>query len=685
MKYPVIFITAMLLFLIKYANNYMIRRKKKEFAVQTMMGMEQKTTAYLFFLETFIMGMIAIVCGILLGTFLSQIITVIILKSFGQTYTIYFSFFADSILSTVVFFLVVFCIIGAFNIKTIRKIKVIDMLNDGKKTEMDLKKDKGLMSFTGFATLAAIVMFISGLMNFRTVYDSRYDLSTKIAFYGNLVVPAVFFLISIYYALKTFRKKILKGYSYFMGFLSLTGIVASVLAMQMNRFLKPFSNDIVDVSIKNLYALLAVVFLLFSIFGFFYCVSDLIMLIKIKSRNIKYKNLFLFGQITAKLKTTSKTMAIIAITLMSSLIALVLAPILSNWSIGYLDERAVCDVQLFSMYNQVETFENLPKTDYNFVTDYIESNGYTMKDWVQTELYFLNQEDFLKRQKIAFPVLGISLSDYNHIRRIMGLESISLGDDSFTTQWHSIVTDKEIQEFLEQNSAINAESITLKQATFASYQDSLGETLYNSYTNVIYVLPDKACKNLTVANINFYGSTDQSLSYEFALQLQNYVQDYMKESDSKTGNSTDIRIKTLQINGGISGSLMTRLLLTYIGVVLIIICFTVLSLQQLSDSSEHRYRFSVLQKIGVEDTEVDRLILKQMVIWFGIPILTALVGSSIILNYFIKSSFKQLFSYVGVNVLITNIGVTCGVILIILLCYFTATWMMFKRNIHQGK
>ena len=56
MKVAICAITLFLLFLIRFVNNYMLRRKQKEFAVQSIMGMEQKTIGRLFFAETFVMG-----------------------------------------------------------------------------------------------------------------------------------------------------------------------------------------------------------------------------------------------------------------------------------------------------------------------------------------------------------------------------------------------------------------------------------------------------------------------------------------------------------------------------------------------------------------------------------------------------------------------------------------------------
>lgn len=69
-----------------YVNSYMLRRKQKEFAIETIIGMEQKTVAFLFFLETSVMGAAAILLGVLLGMLLSQIISVIVVQSFGENY-----------------------------------------------------------------------------------------------------------------------------------------------------------------------------------------------------------------------------------------------------------------------------------------------------------------------------------------------------------------------------------------------------------------------------------------------------------------------------------------------------------------------------------------------------------------------------------------------------------------------
>ncbi|EGC75441.1 hypothetical protein HMPREF0490_00871 [Lachnospiraceae bacterium 6_1_37FAA] len=101
-------ITLLLLFLIRYVNNYMLRRRQKEFAVQSIMGMEQKTISWLFFAETFLMGAVSIVIGIALGVLCSQFMSAMLLASYGQSYELTWTLFPDTVLWTVVFLQSVF-------------------------------------------------------------------------------------------------------------------------------------------------------------------------------------------------------------------------------------------------------------------------------------------------------------------------------------------------------------------------------------------------------------------------------------------------------------------------------------------------------------------------------------------------------------------------------------------------
>ncbi len=57
----------LLMFLMQYVNHFMIQRRKREFAVQSIIGMEQSTIARLFFMESLIMGLFSLVVGNCIG------------------------------------------------------------------------------------------------------------------------------------------------------------------------------------------------------------------------------------------------------------------------------------------------------------------------------------------------------------------------------------------------------------------------------------------------------------------------------------------------------------------------------------------------------------------------------------------------------------------------------------------
>lgn len=81
-------------------------------------------------------------------------------------------------------------------------------------------------------------------------------------------------------------------------------------------------------------------------------------------------------------------------------------------------------------------------------------------------LYLPNREDFHARNKYEFPLVAISLSDYNSIREMLGLSPITLQPDEFTTQWQTIATEDERKDFLDRNVTVSTDNVVLKLANW---------------------------------------------------------------------------------------------------------------------------------------------------------------------------------------------------------------------------
>ena len=678
MKVAICAVTLVLLFLIRFVNNYMLRRRQKEFAIQAVMGMEQRTIGRLFFAETFVMGMISIVIGIFLGVFCSQFITAMLLTSYGKSYELSWTLFPDTVLLTVCFFIISFVVVGMFNTRTIQKTKIIDMLAADRKNDPELKRGRWIVIAAVLFELFTIWMAVTGVQKIWFYYDSRFALPVKVMFWGNIILPAAALLWSVWWLIR--RKKY--GFSkWILGLFicsALNACIATSVPALINQYYLPLGAGTI-----NQYLLFVLVDLIFFICSLIYLASSFIAYWKEKSPEHRYngENLFFFGQVLSKLNTTSKTMTLISITLVLAMFLFIAAPILTGWASGYLDIRSMYDVQIYTRYNDVYDEKNLPHDDYEIVTEYLTEHGIEADYDCMFSLYLPEKEDFHNRVKYDFPVVAISLSDYNRVREMLGYEPVSLSENEFTTQWQTIATEEERDSFLKENTSVMTDAGELILSGQPYYEEAIGETAYNSYTDVLYVFPDSVCEKLLPVMRNRYITTSESISYENARELEQTFSDEYPE-DTDTGVSYGIRLSTLQINSTKANNFVLQATMLYGAVVLMVICLTILSLQQLLDAGKYKYRFGVLRKLGVEEEKIGRLVLKQLSVWFGLPILVAVIVATVVIAYFIQTVLAEISAYIGFGDLMVQIGMTVGVLVLLLICYFISTWVIFRHSIN---
>ncbi|MNJ43032.1 hypothetical protein D3C77_380200 [compost metagenome] len=354
---------------------------------------------------------------------------------------------------------------------------------------------------------------------------------------------------------------------------------------------------------------------------------------------------------------------------------------MTGWISGHLEKKSKYDVQVFSQYNNIRYEKNVAQADYGFVVEFLKHRNVQIDGALEFTSYFVNREDFKKRNKYQFPILALSLSDYNDLRSMNNLEPAQLGAEEFTTQWNALADPKVIDGFLSGHRQLRAETADLILSSVPFYQDDLGSYMYNSYTEAIYVLPDNICADLMPANQLLFIDTAEPLTYKDAEQLSTLFEQTVRTADDITGNSSEIRLSTMQINDSTAGGFTTKAMLNYTGVVLLIICFTVLSLQQLSDSSDFKFRFSILRNMGISERQLNLIILKQMGIWFGTPVLMAFIINILLIFFMIDSFYAELSAYIGIQSVLTSSVAALAAVMVLLVCYFISTWILFKRNI----
>ncbi|MBE6052919.1 MAG: ABC transporter permease [Clostridium sartagoforme] len=136
MGYASIFVSFILAFLIIYANNYLIKRRKKEFGIYMTLGMDKGNLSRIIFFETLLVGIISLAVGLGIGVILSQGLSVLTAKMFQVNLLRFkFVFSYNAMIKTLNSFGIIYILVLMFNSISIRKIELIDLINSSKKNE----------------------------------------------------------------------------------------------------------------------------------------------------------------------------------------------------------------------------------------------------------------------------------------------------------------------------------------------------------------------------------------------------------------------------------------------------------------------------------------------------------------------------------------------------------------------
>ncbi|MGN7479690.1 ABC transporter permease [Solibacillus silvestris] len=132
-----VFVSVVLGALIIYANNFLIKKRKKELGIYMTLGMPKGTISKILLFETLFIGVLSLVVGLGLGIIVSQGMSVITANILGfdlNRFKFIISF--GAMMKTVLYFGIIYLIVMIFNQMTISKYKLIDMLNAAKKNEV---------------------------------------------------------------------------------------------------------------------------------------------------------------------------------------------------------------------------------------------------------------------------------------------------------------------------------------------------------------------------------------------------------------------------------------------------------------------------------------------------------------------------------------------------------------------
>lgn len=210
-SYVSVFVSFILGGLILYANNFLIKKRKKELGIYMTLGMSKSKISKILLGETLIVGVLSLVAGLLLGVFLSQGLSLFTAKLFEVDMTEFkFIISFGAIGKTILYFAIIFGVLMIFNTTIVSRYKLIDMLNAGRKNE-EIKIKNSIVS--------SIIFIISVAM-----LGCAYYIVTKVG----LNIAKIEFNVSIVLG-------ILGTVGFFFG---IAGFIISVVEKNKNIYLK---------------------------------------------------------------------------------------------------------------------------------------------------------------------------------------------------------------------------------------------------------------------------------------------------------------------------------------------------------------------------------------------------------------------------------------------------------------
>ncbi|MEK3763695.1 FtsX-like permease family protein [Solibacillus sp. FSL K6-4121] len=152
-----IFVSFILGGLITYANNFLIKKRKKELGIYMTLGMSKGKISRILIFETLLIGLVSLAVGIALGIIVSQGLSVITAQLLAVEMSKYkFIVSIGAVIKSVVYFGIIYLLVMIFNQVTISKYKLIDMLNAAKKNEVVKLKNASVSIFFFFVSLIVL-------------------------------------------------------------------------------------------------------------------------------------------------------------------------------------------------------------------------------------------------------------------------------------------------------------------------------------------------------------------------------------------------------------------------------------------------------------------------------------------------------------------------------------------------
>lgn len=655
-----VFLAALMGFLMVYANNFIMKRRKQQFGLYQVLGMGRGQTALAMTLETVLVSAGALVIGLACGIGLSQLMTFFTASLF-RTQIANFHFFvsADAAVLTVECLAAIFLVTLVFNLRVVAKAKVIDLMGARRSNEAAAVRNPWLSAALFVAGCALVgVAYARLLRDGIPVMTNSQDEMGRFGITTLLVIAGT---ILLFFGLSGFLLKVLQGLRglYWRGLNMFTlrqlaakvnTVSMSMAAISMILFLALTSvttgmsianvmNEVVERGTPADYTT-----------GVAYHSPSTLWLLQQSEQNEGLKA----GTLTEGLVSTTRPVDVLDATSSQAKRA--------DGSVADLAAIAGSSVQ-------VDVFDSAPALGEQplvSTAEFARAANKTLPQAVNTG----DDRD---------SAMGImSESAYNRYLAFRGKGSVSLDGDQYL-----VTSDLGPSVVSIYNAALAAgHEVTLGGHTLRPARTTVDEDA-SSFDNMArgintgnLVVPDEVLAGLNLP-VNYShllidypsGADAAAIDKQFG-DTVNYgtVTDAAGQnvgSFSMDNTRTSVYESTDSANGLIS------YLSIYIGFVLVVACGAILTIQQLSGVADAVPAWRLLGELGADDTSLRRSLLAQQAVFFAFPLVVALAHSAVALHVII-----DVVETLGALTIGGTVGLTCAIFVACYGGYFLLTYAL---------
>ena len=661
------FLAGVMAFLMVYANNFIMKRRKKEFGLYQVLGMVRGRVATIMALETVIVSVVAFVAGIVLGVGLSQLMTFFTASLFKtQIANFHFFFSMHAFNLTLVCMLVMFVLTLLLNLRAVRRTKLIELMGAERRNE-SIKTHNPWIAIAIFAVGAVLV----GVAYYRLLRDgfpltaTDSKLQEAMNQFGITTAMVTVGTFALFWGLSGMLIKLLQ---------SLRGVYWRGLNMFTVRQLAAKVNTVC-------FSMGVIAMLLFLAITSVTCGMSI--------ANVMNENLERYNPVDVSQTYVYYT------------------PDTLDYYKEYInpseaDHMVLADstVDLCSAWH-VDPWHGDRKgksADNNDETGKKVNIADVAGEHVQIDSYLsypfggsnpsVTPSEMCKIMGEKLPnafgggnadtrgLFVTPASQYNKLRQMMGEEPVHIGHDQYllTCDMGGELVDL-YTKYMAGGHALTLGGHTLKPATDKSDEDTaaIANSAMGSNPGTVVV----ADELLSQLNLQPYSSSllvnykqgmdtteaDESIKYTV---LDNLLVDGKEPGSWGTFNTrSEMYAQAAQMNGLIS------YLAIYIGFVLVVACAAILSIQQLSNVADGSRSYRVLAQIGCEDRQIRHSVMAQQAVFFLFPLAVGLAHSFVALKVII-----ELVSIFGNMSIGGTVGLTCAIFLAAYGGYFLVTYLM---------